>query len=380
MEFEGEEMNFERIDPVIFNNESSDSESEPPAKRRRGIGKQWTKGREFRSSEVSANYMKENDKWKVYTTTNTTDGRKVYYKCNEGTCQAEMFLLYKAENGAVVLYSSGIHDHSEQVAKRGVPPETKKMIQQLFKDGVQKPRAILVALRNRGCNTLPKYTQLTNYLSTMKTTMFGRHMISLGELETWAEKRQLLPEDDDEVFVCGFESNSLESEFRYFRIAVSTKRLLKLGSRSQSIHTDATYKLIWQGFPVLIVGYSDANRKFHPLVLGVTVNETKFDFSFMFSSVIHGVSLATDNEIQFNPTRVIADAAPAIRNGYTLAFGHEPEKVIMCWAHVVMNMDKQLVKIKNKQIRSSVREDICLLQTCTDEDAFLHVSELFLQK
>ena len=216
----------------------------------------------------------------------------------------------------------------------------------------------------------------------MKTTLFGRHSISLGELEIWADVRRLLPEDDDEVFVCGFESDagSWESRSGYFRIAVSTKRLLRLGSRAQSIHADATYKLIWQGFPVLIVGYSDANRKFHPLVLAVTVTETKFDFSFLFSSVIHGVNLATDNEIQFNPTHIIADAAPAIRNGFALAFGHEAEKVIMCWAHVIMNVDKQLVKIKSKPVRASVRENICLLQTCPDEDSFIHASELFLQK
>lgn len=327
-------------------------------------------------------FVLQDGRWRVYTTTNTSDGRKVYYKCNESACGAEVFLLYKAETYAVVLYTSGEHTLSQEVPKRGIHPNTKKIILQLFNDGIQKPRAIILALRNRGCTTLPSNTQLKNYLSTMKTTKFGRHSISLGELEAWAEKRRLLPEDEDEVFVCGFESDAGLSglEFKYFRIAVSTKRLLKLGSRAQNIHADATYKLIWQGFPVLIVGYSDQNRKFHPLVLAVTVNETKFDFSFLFSSVIHGVSLATDNETQFNPTHIIADAAPAIRNGFALAFGHEAEKVIMCWAHVVMNVDKQLVKIKSKEVRASVRDNICLLQTCPNEDAFLHASELFLQK
>ena len=37
---------------------------------------------------------------------------------------------------------------------------------------------------------------------------------------------------------------------------------------------------------------------------------------------------------------MIADAAPAFRNGYTLAFGHDAEKVIMRWAPV--NIEKQL--------------------------------------
>ena len=34
------------------------------------------------------------------------------------------------------------------------------------------------------------------------------------------------------------------------------------------------------------------------------------------------------------------------------------EKVIMCWANIVINSDKQLVKISNKTVQAAVREDI----------------------
>ena len=181
--------------------------------------------------------------------------------------------------------------------------------------------------------------------------------------------------------MCGFDCKyDHHAQASYFRICVTTKRLLTLGAKSQNVHADATYKLIRQGVPVLITGYSDADRTFHPLSLAVTTNEIKEDFKFLFSSVIDGVTMATNGEMKFAPSHVIADAAPAIRNGFTLAFGHEAEKVIMCWAHVMMNIDKQLVKISNENIRSAVREDIQELQLCPDEDSFLHATSLFLDK
>ena len=201
----------------------------------------------------------------------TTDGKKVYYRCTEGAdCSAEIFLLYRSTDEGVSLYETGHHIHTRQQHKRGIPFETKETINSMFRDGVQKPRAILVGLRNRGVDALPSKTQLANYLATMKNKEYGRHSISLGELSDWAESRRQVPEAEDDVFVCGFECDYEEYEASKFRICLSTKRLLKLGAKTKNVHADATYKLIWQGYPVLIVGYSDADRKFHPIALSVS--------------------------------------------------------------------------------------------------------------
>lgn len=137
-------------------------------------------------------FMFQNDCWAVYNTTHTSDGKKVNYRCKRGApCPAHAYLLYKAEDDGVVLYLFGDHDHSQAPKTRGIDPDTKLVIQQLFKNGVKKPRAILVALRNRGCK-MPTDAQLKNYLSVRKNTLFGRHSVSLGELESWAEKKARL--------------------------------------------------------------------------------------------------------------------------------------------------------------------------------------------
>jgi hypothetical protein len=60
------------------------------------------------------------------------------------------------------------------------------------------------------------------------------------------------------------------------RLFFTTKRLIR-NNDAEITHlcADATYKLIWQGYPVLIVGSTDQAKRFHPLGLAVCMNETK---------------------------------------------------------------------------------------------------------
>ena len=67
-------------------------------------------------------------------------------------------------------------------------------------------------------------------------------------------------------------------QFRYF---LTTRRLIQFSMNADTvIHTDGTYKLVWEGFPVLIVGTSDADRHFHPFGKALTSREAHFDFNF----------------------------------------------------------------------------------------------------
>ena len=50
-----------------------------------------------------------------------------------------------------------------------------------------------------------------------------------------------------------------------FRFALTTRRLLAFTDNVAKLgvlQTDATYKLVWQGYPVLLVGFSDADKCF----------------------------------------------------------------------------------------------------------------------
>ena len=105
----------------------------------------------------------------------------------------------------------------------------------------------------------------------------------MGELTAWAKDKLEVPDDDDQVFVCAYEH---DFDSPMFRICFSTPRLLKVGALTKNIYTDGTYKLIWQGYPVLIVGFSDASRKMHPIALAVTMTETQDGFRFIFDAIL----------------------------------------------------------------------------------------------
>ena len=55
----------------------------------------------------------------------------------------------------------------------------------------------------------------------------------------------------------GSGDHNADDDKNKFRFFVTTKRLLFDASVWNKIHIDATYKLIWQGFPCFIIGTSD---------------------------------------------------------------------------------------------------------------------------
>ena len=69
------------------------------------------------------------------------------------------------------------------------------------------------------------------------------------------------------------------------------KILIKLAEINKTyLCTEATYKLIWQGFPVPIVGTTDKAKKFLPFWLAVCMKEESADFAFIFSSLRYAVN------------------------------------------------------------------------------------------
>ena len=126
---------------------------------------------------------------------------------------------------------------------------------------------------------------------------FGPASISLGELEDWLNQNLDLPSSDDEPFIVDHkilyfddldsdEQEKYEDDFdeNTFRFFVSTKRLLNLALKRHHMNADATYKLNWQGFPILLCGTTDSDKKFHGFGLAVSTNEKKDDFKFIIKN------------------------------------------------------------------------------------------------
>lgn len=162
-----------------------------------------------------------------------------------------------------------------------------------------------------------------------------------------------------------------------FRIFFTTKRLLAHIVDSKNVNSDGTYKCIWQGYPVLLVGCTDMQKVFYPTGLGITTQECEDDFAFLFNSLKLGVEKVSEKE--FLPKVLIADSAAAISNAFSQIFQYETIRV-NCWAHCIRAYEKKLCLIEDNNLKLSIGKDIEQLQLAKSNKEFEKASELWLKK
>ena len=96
--------------------------------------------------------------------------------------------------------------------------------------------------------------------------------------------------------------------------------------------------MILEGYPCLTVGTTDKNKSFHPFGLAIVFRETEEDIAFVFNAIKKSKLANPPSSFVYNPNRLIADSAPAIHNGFEIAYG-KLEKRVNCWAHVIKNIE-----------------------------------------
>ena len=103
----------------------------------------------FNNSKEAENSLEKI--WSKYYTNRTDEGRRVYFRCNKAKrrgpqCSAKMQLYYHADNDQVTaLKTEEDHDHDQNDSNRGIDSATKAIIQELYNDGIMKPKQILRA-------------------------------------------------------------------------------------------------------------------------------------------------------------------------------------------------------------------------------------------
>ena len=190
----------------------------------------------------------------------TLDGQIKYYVCKKSTCSMRLKVLFSSNEFKNLYYRSVTgheHENLEAVPLRGIHPETKKIIKELFGSGITKPLQILFNIKSRHpAAQEPSLMSIRNYLPKIKAEIYGPKINSLNLLEMWAEKYSNRPSDNLTPFV-------LHKSFNYdterFVILITTHQLLS-NTNSKLFQIDSTYKLVWQGYPVLVMGTSDISR------------------------------------------------------------------------------------------------------------------------
>lgn len=172
---------------------------------------------------------------------------------------------------------------------------------------------------------VPHRKQISSYLAAEKARIFGRLAdITLQSLRDATAPYRRVPISLDEGYVLDASFDSSDPESGKFCIVWSTKRM-SLADIGDIVHSDCTYKCAWNGYPITMLGFSDKERKFHPVVLAVSTHETHVEFAFILQSW-------KSVNPNFNPRYLMADASEAVFNGAKTVW---PNIIrLMCYAHV----------------------------------------------
>lgn len=212
---------------------------------------------------------------------------------------------------------------------------------------------------------------MRNFLNSYKIKKYGSSKIDSVYLHSWCVNHSVIPDSDDTMFVVDYKLKlqDLDPKRQKIDIFLSTKRLLSQSKRSNMVQIDATYKLVWEGYPIFVLGSTDQNRVFHPFGISVSGGESELEFSFVFDAI-------KKIDPTWNPDYLLSDCSDAILLGFKNSLGL-PERRLLCFFHVMKNFKENLPK---NQHRDEIISDIHHISSSTTDSMFSISVQLFLNK
>lgn len=301
-------------------------------------------------------------------------GRVEVFCCKMQACPAMRCILYHVDSQKLTVYSFLDHNHGTDI--RSDLEKAKELVHDLLQKGITKPSVIRTHLPT---DVLLSDIQLSNLIQrVMKTSNILPFRMTSADLKQFCLEHCSMPGDLDKAYVFSFDlaDEELCKDLPVFRVLFSTRRLLQTGLQGRYWHVDATYKIVWQGYPVLVLGTCDQAKQFHPITFMLAQGETEEDYTYLLRKTRFVLQNISDCSVQ--PDAVIADGAAVITNAVTNVFGDTVGRG-MCWAHCIRKVDERLRSVSSPH-KEALREDICFLQLSSSTEVFNKTTQMFFGK
>lgn len=348
----------------------------------------WVKHSEWEDFDEVLDFL-ENEGFVCYDDKDLQMGQKFYFRCRRTPkslkpyCDSRYVLFLPSNSNKIILLHSGnTHNHNDLMKDKNqmLSDEMIEFVNELFEKEVFSYSQVIKFIEEaREKYQLfidepnPRERQIEYRLKLYRNREI-KPIISLGDLITWCENNTSYPANDDDAFVLAHESSPV-GEALHFRFCLSTPRLLEKFIGLKTICIDATYKLNWNGFPLVVLGTVDREKKFHPLVYACMSHETTEDYTFVFETMKNVIENLFEES--FEPEKLIADGAMPIRNAFFNVY--ESAKMdVMCFAHVIRNIRKRPFTMQNN--KALVLDDIRKIQSAPNRGTFEKMSKLFCEK
>ena len=111
-------------------------------------------------------------------------------------------------------------------------------------------------------------------------------------MEEWLESKSAVPDDETEPFVVEYtiDIDPRDHKNSTFQFGISTKNLLRKCTHSDILATDNTYQIVYQGFPMGLVGTIDQDKHFHPIMFTLQTKERNVEVEFVLKSIKVNIS------------------------------------------------------------------------------------------
>ncbi len=169
-------------------------------------------------------------------------------------CPKSLYILRLNDSlKSSIWLSSCPHEH-KSLKPFVLPPKSVEHIKKLFEEKTKwTNNEIISSLRRNNCPQLTK-PQINNLKSRMKQKRIGTANCLLYQLKEWAERKSLIPDDEDEIFCGGFDFVEENDVLIDLRIFVTTKRLIALIKISHKTYADGNF-YFFSLFPSLSLLY-----------------------------------------------------------------------------------------------------------------------------
>lgn len=135
-----------------------------------------------------------------------------------------------------------------------------------------------------------------------------------------------------------------------FIVGMSSKAMMKRLARppeSFILHLDATFKLNQVDYPVVVVGVSDRCRSFHVVALFVVSQRVEEIYAKILRSMCRIYAAVTGSRLCIR--YVMGDAEQSQRNAVEAVFASSGITYLMCFFHVMVNVQKKLKDSMHKE-------------------------------
>ena len=262
--------------------------------------------------------------------------RKVGYT----KCSREIKVVFPSDTVEVQIYECKSHVHEESSQKSSKVYRWSPLANSIITTGIKngaKPKVILRNLRDQdafGQGEEPSLNCLYNKVASMKKVLkLSEKIENTHQLRIKLKEYEKIPEDKHEGYVCYSKIDDDVSDPDKTRLTVifTTGNLLERMRKSRNIHVDATYRLVWQKYPIFICGVTSSTGTFFGSMVILSSHEDAEAWAEVYK-YLHSLNI--------HPKFRMSDGAKAITRGALDVFADCEEEDckesvrLMCWSHV----------------------------------------------